>query len=130
MSLNDPLANVLSQIVAYEKSGKKEMVTKSNSKLIRKVLSIMQDNLYIGGFEEMPDSKGSSLRIHLLGRVNNAGVTKPRFSVKNDNFEKFEKRYLPAKDFGIIIVSTSEGMMVHNEAKKKGIGGRVISYCY
>jgi small subunit ribosomal protein S8 len=130
MSLNDPLANVLSQIVNYEKSGKKIILTKNTSKTIKRVLTIMQDNLYIGGFEELQDSKGNLLRIQLLGRINNAGVTKPRFSVAKDEFEKFEKRYLPAKGFGIIIVSTPLGLMVHTEAKKKGTGGRIISYCY
>jgi small subunit ribosomal protein S8 len=130
MSLNDPLANVLSQIVAYEKSGKKEIVTKNNSKIIKTILGIMQDNQYIGSYEETADSKGNTLKINLLGRINNAGVVKPRFSVEKDDFEKFEKRYLPAKDFGILILSTSQGMMIHTEAKKKGIGGRLISYCY
>jgi small subunit ribosomal protein S8 len=130
MSLNDPLSNVLSQIVAYEKAGKKEIVTKSNSKVIRKVLSIMQDHQYIGGFEEVADSKGSLLKIFLLGKTNKTGVIKPRSGVKKDNFEKFEKRYLPAKDFGILVISTSQGMMVHTEAKKKGLGGKLVSYCY
>jgi small subunit ribosomal protein S8 len=130
MSLNDPLSNVLSQIVAYDSAGRKELVTKSNSKIIKQVLEIMQDNQYIGSFEEMPDSKGNLLKINLLGKINKTGVIKPRFSVQKDSFEKFEKRYLPARDFGIIILSTSQGMMVHVEAKKKGIGGRLISYCY
>jgi small subunit ribosomal protein S8 len=130
MSLNDPLANVLSQIVNYEKSGKKEIVTRNISKTVKTVLTIMKDNLYIGGFEETLDSKGNLLKIHLLGRINDAGVAKPRFNVKKDNFEKFEKRYLPAKDFGIIIITTPQGMMIHTDAKKKGIGGRLVSYCY
>ncbi|KYK24573.1 30S ribosomal protein S8 [Euryarchaeota archaeon SM23-78] len=130
MSLNDPLSNVLSQINTYEKTGKKELVTKNNSKIIRKVLSIMQDHKYIGGFEQIKDSKGSMLRIHLLGSINKSGAVKPHFSVKKDSFEKFEKRFLPAKDFGILIISTSQGMMTHVEAKKKELGGRLISYCY
>jgi len=130
MSLNDTLSNVLSQIVGYEKTGKKEFVTKSNSKLIRQVLSIMQDHRYIGGFEEFQDAKGNLLKINLLGAINKTGVIKPRFSVKRETFEKFEKRYLPAKDFGIIIMSTSQGMMTHNDAKAKKIGGKLVSYCY
>ncbi|MBW2991150.1 30S ribosomal protein S8 [Candidatus Woesearchaeota archaeon] len=130
MSLNDPLSNVLSYIDAYERAGKKEVITRNNSKTIRKVLSIMQDHKYLGGFEEIKDSKGSFLKIHLIGSINKTGVVKPRFSVKKDSFEKFEKRFLPAKDFGILIISTSQGMMTHTEAKKKEIGGRLISYCY
>ena len=47
-----------------------------------------------------------------------------------DEFEKFEKRYLPAKNFGILIVTTPEGIMTHNEAKERGIGGRLLAYMY
>lgn len=130
MSLNDPLSNILSQISAYEKVGKKELVTLNNSKIIKKVLSIMQEHKYIGGFEEVKDSKGNMLKVYLLGNINKTGAIKPRFSVKRDGYEKFEKRYLPARDFGILIVSTSQGLMTQIEAKKKGLGGRLISYCY
>nr|AJS12871.1 small subunit ribosomal protein S8 [uncultured archaeon] len=130
MSLNDPLSNVLSQINSYEKAGRKELVTKSNSKIIKKVLSIMQEHKYVGSFDEIKDSKGDLLKIYLLGNVNKVGVIKPRFSVKKETYEKYEKRFLPAKDFGILIVSTAQGMMTHTEAKKKELGGRLIGYCY
>ena len=130
MSLNDPLSNVLSQINAYEKAGKKEITTRYNSKVIKKVLSIMQEHKYLGGVEEIKDSKGNLLKIHLIGSINKTGVVKPRFSVKKETYEKFEKRFLPAKDFGILIISTSQGVITHTEAKKKEIGGKLISYCY
>jgi len=130
MSLNDTLSNVLSRIVSYEKHGKKEFVTKSNSKLVKQILSILQDNNYIGSYEEIIDAKGNLLKIYLLGRINDVGVIKPRFSVKRETYEKFEKRYLPAKDFGLLIISTNQGLMTHVDAKKKKIGGKLISYCY
>jgi small subunit ribosomal protein S8 len=130
MSLNDTLSNVLSQIVSYEKAGKKEFTTKNNSKLVKKVLTLMQDNKFIGGFEEIQDAKGNLLKIYMIGCINDVGVIKPRFSVTRETYEKFEKRFLPAKDFGILIISTTKGMMTHVEAKKKNIGGRLISYCY
>lgn len=128
--LNDPLANVLSYINNHEKLGRKEITVGNNSKIIRKVLDILNANTYVGSYEEIDDGKGKLLNINLLGNVNKVGVIKPRFNVKKDDYEKFEKRYLPAKDFGIIIVSTSKGMMTHNEAKEKGLGGRLICYCY
>ncbi len=130
MSLNDPLSNVLSQINAYEHAGKKTVITRNTSKVIRKVLSIMQEHGYLGGHETAKDSKGEILGINLLGRINKTGVIKPRFNVKKDTYEKYEKRFLPAKDFGILIISTNQGIMTHKEAKEKGIGGRLISYCY
>jgi len=130
MTLNDPLANVLSHIDNYEKLGKKELLTKNNSKVIRKVLKIMQENGYIGSTEENKDNKEGPLKINLLSNINKCGVIKPRFRIKNDGYEKFEKRYLPAKGFGIIIISTSQGLMIHTQAKEKKIGGTLISYCY
>lgn len=130
MTSNDPLANVLSYVLNYEQVGKKEVVTKDNSKLIRGVLQIMQDNAYIGSYENVEDSKGDFLVINLLGAVNKCGVIKPRFQIGKDEYERYEKRYLPSKDFGFIIVSTNQGLMTHEEAKNKGIGGTLICYCY
>lgn len=128
--LNDPLANVLSYINNHERLGKKEITVENNSKLIRKILTMLQDNLYLGEFKELEDGKGKLLNIQLIGNINKIGVIKPRFNLKKDDFEKFEKRYLPAKDFGIIIVSTSKGLMTHIQAKEQGLGGRLICYCY
>jgi len=130
MSLNNPLANVLSFIQNYERLGKKELITKNNSKLIRKILEIMQIEGYLGSFEEIKDSKGDLLKINLLGNINKTNVIRPSFQIKLNEFEKFEKRYLPAKDFGILIISTSKGLMTHNEAKEKHLGGKLLAFCY
>ena len=130
MALNDPLANVLASIVNYEKTGKKELAVRISSKTIKKVLDIMKDGMYIGKYEEGKDHSGAFLKINLLGNINKCGVIKPRFSVKKTEYEKFEKRYLPAKDFGFLIVSTPQGIMMHEKAKEKGIGGKLIAYVY
>ena len=127
MVLNDPLSSVLSHILNCEKAGKKECLVKPSSSIIKKVLQIMKDNKYIGDFKEN-SGRGGNININLLGKINKCGVIKPRLSVKKGQIEKYEKRYLPAKDFGIIILSTNKGLMIHNQAKEKGFGGRLISY--
>lgn len=128
--LNDPLANALSIILNSEKIRKTRCLIKPISNLIKDVLNIMKDNHYIGEFKEMEDGRGSFIKVNLLGSINKCGAIKPRYSIGKDEYEKFEKRYLPAKDFGIIIVSTSSGIIAHKEARKKGIGGRLLAYCY
>ena len=128
--LNDPLSNTLSNILNAEKVGKMVCITKPSSKVIIGVLKIMQDNDYIKGFQEVDDGKGKMVRVELHGKINGCGVIKPRFSVKKEEYEKFEKRYLPAAGFGFIIISTSKGLMMHEEAKKKGLGGKLISFVY
>ena len=130
MTLNDPLANVLSFIDNYEKLGKKELITENNSSLIRKVLEIMQERQLIGGYEVIEDGKGNKLKINLIGNLNKTGVIKPRFKVKVSDIEKYEKRFLPAMDFGILIISTNQGLLTQKEAKQKNVGGTLISYAY
>ena len=128
--LNDPLANILNDMNMATKVGKRECVVRPVSKMITNVLQILQDNNYIGSFEIMEDGRGGSIKVNLIGALNNCGVIKPRFPVKLNDYEKFEKRYLPAKDFGFIIVSTSEGIMIHNEAKEKKLGGKLLAFVY
>jgi len=130
MTLNDPLANTLSNIWNAEKIGKTECLTSPSSKIIKTVLDIFKTHGYIGDFEEIVNNRGDVIKINLLGRINKCGVIKPRYPVKYKNLEKFEKRYLIGKDIGIIIVSTSNGLITHYEAKQKKICGRLIAYCY
>ena len=130
MTLNDPLANVLSLIVSADHRGVREVTTKNNSKVIRRVLDMMNEAGYIGSYEVIEDNKGDLLRINLLGRLNKAGVIKPQHQIKKNDFERFEKRFLPAKDFGFLIVSTNKGIIRHMDAKEYQIGGKLIAYCY
>lgn len=128
--LNDPLANVLSKMINAERVGKTECISKPSSKVIKEVLKIMQEQGYLQGFQEVDDGKGKMVKVELAGKINNCNVIKPRFSVKRKDYEKFEKRYLPAKGFGCILVSTTKGIMTHEEAKKKGLGGKLLSFVY
>ena len=121
---NDILANTLSKVLNSEKRCYNECLVKPSSKILKKVLEVMKDNLYIGNFIEINDNKGNVLKINLIGKINNCNVIKPRHAVGFEDFEKFEKRYLPAKGFGMIIISTNKGIMTLEEAKSKKIGGR------
>jgi len=130
MVMNDPLAAVLSHILNCEKLGREEAIVRPASGLAKETLRIMQEALYIGSAEEINDNRGGMLKVNLLGKINKCGVVKPRFSVGKNDYEKFEKRYLPAKGLGVLVVSTPAGIMSHNDAKNKKIGGRLIAYCY
>jgi len=93
-------------------------------------LDILQKNEYLGKVLVDEKTKGRSMTVELLNRINGCGAVKPRFNVKYDKIEKFEQRYLPAKGFGILVLSTSKGLITNAEAKEKKLGGRVIAYCY
>lgn len=128
--LNDPLANALSGMLNNEKIGKQGYLVKPISKIIKEVLGVLKNEHYIGDFKEVEDGKGGFIKVNLLGQINKCGVIKPRYAVKSNGFEKFEKRYLPARGFGILVVSTPLGIMTHQQAKEKDTGGRLLAYCY
>ena len=130
MTLMDPLADALTNIRNNESHVNGHCTISPASKLIGRVLSTMQKENYIGEFEFIDDNKAGKFEVELEGNINQCGVIKPRHAVKKDEFEKFEKRYLPAKNFGILIVTTPEGIMTHREAKERGIGGRLLAYMY
>jgi small subunit ribosomal protein S8 len=130
MSLNDPLANVLSHILIEDRKGTKTIFTKHNSKIIRAVLDLLKENKYIGSYKVIEDGRGGSLQINLIGAINNTGVIKPRYSVKISDYKKFEKRYLPAFGFGFLVVTTNKGIMTQEDAVSKNLGGKLLAYVY
>ncbi len=130
LTMMDTLANGLTTIMNNEIRHKKECIITPASKLLGRVLRIMQLNGYIGEFEFIDDGRQGKFKVQLLGRINKCGAIKPRYPVKADEFEKWEKQFLPARDIGILIVSTSQGVMSHRDAKQKRIGGRLLAYVY
>jgi len=127
--LQDALADVLSAIKNAEKIGKREVVTRA-SKEIRAVLTVMNQHGYIGDFEFVDDGKSGKFKIELKGRVIDANVIKPRFSAKFEEFEKYEKRFLPAREFGLLILSTPKGVMDHKKAREMKVGGKLVAFVY
>ena len=126
---HDLLSDVLSAIKNGDNFWKRVTVT-SFSKLVKDVLLILQKHGYIGDFEYMDDKKGGKVKVQLLGKINNCSSIKPRFYVKKDEYGKWEKRYLPAIGLGFLIISTSQGILTHDIAREKGLGGTLIAYVY
>lgn len=124
------LSNMFSAMYNNELRNKKECLVVPSSNLATKVLSTMQANKYIGEFETIDDGLGGKIRIQLLGRINRCGVISPRFAVRANEYGKWERQYLPAVGIGILIVSTSQGVVSHKEADEKSIGGRLIGFVY
>lgn len=128
--MHDPLADAFSNIKNAQMAGKKECIIRPSSKLIGWVLKIMQEYGYIRQFEYIEDGKAGIFKVTLSGRINDCGVIKPRFSVKIKDFDKFEARYLPAQNLGILIVTTPKGVMSHIKAKESHVGGKLLAYVY
>lgn len=125
----DIVADALNTIKTHEYAGKKKCSVKA-SKLIERILFILKNNNYIKDYKFIENGKGNLFEIELDGKINEIGVIKPRFPVKKNEWPKYEQIYLPAYNVGLLIVSTSKGVMTNLEAQNLGIGGRLIAYVY
>jgi small subunit ribosomal protein S8 len=130
MASNDPLADALSGVNNAESVGHLTQTIAPASNLIGSVLEVLYDRGYVDGFEFVDDGKAGRFEVELNGAINECGAVKPRYTVGADEYEKWEKRYLPARDYGSLVVSTSHGVMSHYEARDRGVGGQVIAYVY
>jgi small subunit ribosomal protein S8 len=133
MVMMDTLANALAAIQNASMRSKSEVLIMPASKLILNVLKVLQREGYIGEFEYIDDGRWGKVKVQLLGRINKIGVIKPRFSVTYRELVEFPewlKRYLPAYNIGVLIISTSRGVMSHREAVEKHLGGVLLAYVY
>jgi len=128
--LNDPLADALSAIKNAEVKGKGTCLIQPSSKLIGSVLNVLKEKGYIGKYEYINDGKAGIFQVSLKGNINNCGVIKPRYSIKINELDRWESRYLPAQNFGLLIITTTQGIFTQDEARKNGIGGKLLAYIY
>ena len=126
----DPLNDALAKLFNAEQAGKFDVDLSPASKLLGSVLEIMQTSGYVGEIEKNDDGRGGKFIVQLRGAINQCGVVKPRHSVRRQEFDKSEGRYLPALDFGLVILTTNSGVMHHKEAKEHRIGGKLLAYVY
>ncbi|MEB2836262.1 MAG: 30S ribosomal protein S8 [Desulfurococcales archaeon] len=133
MVMLDTLANALATIYNAEMRGKREAIIMPASKLIASVLRVLQREGYIGNFEYIDDGRWGKFRVELLGRINKIGVIKPRFPVSYRELARMPewlRKYLASRDIGVLIISTSKGVMTHKEAIQNKIGGVLLAYVY
>ncbi|MDY6769178.1 MAG: 30S ribosomal protein S8 [Candidatus Nanohaloarchaea archaeon] len=126
----DILADALSTVKNARRTGENEAVISPTSGLVKDVLKVLQENGYIGVFEEIEDGKGGEFRVEVNNRLNDCNAVKPRFYVGKDEYRDYEKRFLPAQGFGELIVTTPNGVMNHEQAREEGEGGALLAYVY
>lgn len=124
---HDVVADALNEIKNASRAKKDKLTIKISSKLLIQVLAIMVNKSYIKGYKYNPEN--NSIEIH-IGNVKECKAIKPRYYVTKDEIEKYIRRYLPARDYGVIVISTNKGIMTHEEALERKIGGSLIAFFY
>ena len=133
MVVINPLANALTTLYNNEMRRNKQAIIMPASKLVINILRTMQKEGYIGEFEYIDDGRWGKIIVQLLGRINKCGPITPRYPLSYRqliDLPNYIRRYLPSKEIGVIIVSTSKGVMSHKDAAKMRIGGIALGYVY
>ena len=121
----DKVADCLNQMMNAKKAHKTVVTLKAHSKLLLSILAIGKLKGYVKNYK----TDGEKLTVE-LGKLNGCNAVKPRFFLKVEDIDKYTKRYLPARDIGILILTTNEGLMTHHTAIEKNIGGGLLAYIY
>lgn len=124
------LADALKNINNAEKRGKRQVLLRPSSKVVVRFLEVMLRHGYIGEFEQIDDRRAGKIVVNLNGRINKCGVISPRYDVHVDEIEQWVINLLPSRLFGVIVFTTSNGVVDQHEARHKHTGGKVLGYFY
>jgi len=126
--ITDPIADMLTRI-RNAQTVKKSEVLIPFSKLKFEIAKILKHENYIEQVDKLEEGKFPQLKIILKYNENNEGaissikrISKPgkRVYVNKGNIPRV------LNNLGMVIISTSAGLMTSKEAKRKGVGGEVL----
>jgi small subunit ribosomal protein S8 len=123
----DIVADALNMLTNAKKAKKETVKINKISNLLIEILKIMKQKEAIKKYKVNSKEKSGEIT---LGDLSNCKAIKPRFSINKTQINKYIRRYLPARNLGTMIVSTNQGLMTHEEALEKEIGGSLIAYFY
>ena len=126
---HDELADMFNIIKYMEAIGRLECKVPA-SKLNRGGLDKITKSGYISNYELVKDGRADKFRVVLQGKINDCNVVRPRFPIGKGEFTKWEKKFLPADSIGMLILTTPKGVIDQREARKIGIGGKILGYIY
>jgi small subunit ribosomal protein S15Ae len=124
------LADALRCINNAEKRGKRQVMLRPNSKVVVRFLTVMMKHGYINEFEVVDDHRAGKIVVNLTGRLNKTGVISPRFDISLGDIEKWCNNLLPSRQFGKLVLTTSGGIMDHEEARRKHLGGKILGFFF
>jgi small subunit ribosomal protein S8 len=130
MARLNTVADAMSTLKNAADTGRAECTVQPAGTMIGEMLRVMKEAGYIREYTLVEDGRGNQFKVVMSGLINKCGAISPRFSVKLNDMESWEQLYLPSKSIGMLMVSTSKGVMSHIEARQLGIGGELLGYVY
>ena len=132
MQITDPIADMLTRI-RNANSAKHDTVQIPASNIKKSIAQILVDEGYIKSFKVIEDGKQGIIEIALKYGPNKSQVitglrrvSKPGLRIYS-NCEDMPK---VQNGLGIVILSTSKGIMTDKDARKANVGGEVLAFVW
>jgi small subunit ribosomal protein S8 len=127
----DPIADMLSRI-RNAINVRKHEVSMPHSNVKESVARLLKDNGFLSDVRVSDAAVGKTLTITINDESENARITEiVRLSKPGRRFYTKAKEIPTVKrGRGLVIVSTSKGMMTGVEARNQGVGGELICKVY
>jgi len=132
MGMTDPISDYLARIRNAQMAGHRRLDVPA-SKMKRALTKILLDKGYIQKFIDIEDNKQGVLRIFLKYDAYGHPVIKELKRISKPGLRKYtDARSIPRSKngLGIVILSTSRGVMTDKEARKINEGGELICSVY
>lgn len=131
MTSTDPIADMLSRIRNAILVRKSE-VRMPHSNVKEAVAKILKTNNFVSAVNVEKAEVGKTLVVTINGENENARITEiARLSTPGRrHYAKAAEIPVVKRGRGIVVVSTSKGMMTGDDAKKQGVGGELICKVY
>ncbi|CAK8579456.1 unnamed protein product [Lathyrus sativus] len=122
------LNDALRTMVNAEKRGKAMVELKPISTVISSFLQIMKHRGYIKDFQVYDPHRVGRITVELQGRLNDCKALTYRQDLKAKDIEAYRLRTLPTNQWGYVVITTPDGVLDHEEAAKRNVGGQVLGY--
>jgi small subunit ribosomal protein S8 len=123
----DPIADLLTRIRNASKA-RHEKTTVPASRIKKEILRVLKQKNFIEDFKESGEGALKTITISL---VSGKELSLDRVSKPGQRIYKKSTDLRPVlRGYGFSIISTSQGIMTGDEAKKKGMGGELICEVY
>lgn len=126
MSMHDPVADMLTRVRNAQRSNH-PTVSFPASQMKEQILKVLQEEGYILGYHVTESEGHKQIMVELKYYQGRPVIERiKRISRPGLRVYRNAKSLPKVSGFGVAIVTTSQGVMTHQSAKAKGIGGEVI----
>jgi small subunit ribosomal protein S8 len=131
MVSTDPIADMLTRI-RNAIAVRQQTVSLPHSKIKQKIAEILKENNYVSDVSVSGEGISKNIVIEVVGGLNANNITDiKRISTPGRRVYANSKEIPVVKGGrGVVIISTSKGIMSGNEAKQHNLGGEVICSVY